>query len=136
MIQHINITLEAKPRGFHIITNEILSQLGTLPSTAVMHILIQHTSAGIMINEADDADVLIDFESIMNKIVPENMPFLKHTIEGPDDMPAHVKSAFVGHQLTIPIQNGKILLGTWQGIILAEFRNRGSARKLVVTICS
>jgi len=136
MIQHKHITLSAKPRGFHIITNEILSQLDSLPSTAVMHILIQHTSAGIMINEADDPDVLTDFESIMNKIVPENMSFLKHTIEGPDDMPAHVKSAFVGHQLCIPVQDGKLVLGTWQGIILAEFRNQGGARKLVVTISS
>ena len=134
MIQHINISLSPKSRGFHIITEEVLSQIGTLPEVGVFQLFIQHTSAGITLNEAADPDVLIDYEEIMNRIVPENLSFLKHTIEGPDDMPAHVKSSLIGHQLTIPIQNGSLVLGTWQGIILGEFRNRGGSRRLIVTI--
>ncbi|WP_273446758.1 secondary thiamine-phosphate synthase enzyme YjbQ, partial [Neolewinella agarilytica] len=95
---------------------------------------IQHTSAAITINEAADPDVLTDFESVFNHIVPENLPFLVHTMEGPDDMPAHIKAAMIGHSITVPITDGRLNLGTWQGIYLCEFRNRASGRRLVATV--
>ncbi len=127
-------TLSAKRRGYHIITNEIVSQMEDLPQVGILNLFIKHTSAAITINEAADPDVLTDFESIFNKIVPENMPFLTHTIEGPDDMPAHIKAAMIGNAVTIPITNGRLNLGTWQGVYLCEFRNSASGRKLVATI--
>lgn len=135
MVQQTNIVLTPRTRGFHIITHEVLSQV-TLPAKGIFQLFIQHTSAGITINENADPDVLDDFESFFNKIVPENMPFLKHTIEGPDDMPAHVKASMVGFSIDVPIVNGKLALGNWQGIYLCEFRNRASARKLIATILS
>jgi secondary thiamine-phosphate synthase enzyme len=127
-------TLSAKRRGYHVITNEVISQLGNLPQIGILTLFIKHTSAAITINEAADPDVLTDFESIFNKIVPENMPFLTHTIEGPDDMPAHIKAAMIGNTVTVPITNGRLNLGTWQGIYLCEFRNSANGRKLVATI--
>lgn len=131
----IEITLPPFPRGYHIITDSILSELqGKLPEVGVLHIFILHTSAAITINEAADPDVLTDFESIFNHIVPENLPFLKHTIEGPDDMPAHIKAAMIGNSITVPISNGRLRLGTWQGIYLCEFRNHARSRKLVCTV--
>ena len=133
--KHYNIQLPRHARGFHIITSEILSQL-TLPSSGVLHLFIQHTSAGLTINEAADSDVREDFESIFNKLVPENLPFLKHTMEGPDDMPAHIKASIVGSSISIPIINHKLALGTWQGIYLCEFRNNGGMRHLIATILS
>ncbi len=133
MVKHQHIQLEPKKRGYHIITNEVLSKI-ELPQNGILHLFILHTSAGICINENADPDVLTDFESIYNHIVPENLPFLKHTVEGPDDMPAHIKASMVGSSVSIPISNGKMILGTWQGIYLCEFRNRASGRKLVVTI--
>lgn len=132
VIQH-EITLPAFPRGFHLITDRILGQI-ELPDFGLLHVFIKHTSAAITINENADPTVLLDFESIFNKLVPEHMPFLKHTIEGPDDMPAHIKAALIGNSITIPITNGWPNLGTWQGIYLCEFRNHGGPRKLVVTI--
>ena len=126
--------LSARKRGYHIITNEVINQLGEMPQTGILTLFIKHTSAAITINEAADPDVLTDFESIFNKIVPENMPFLTHTIEGPDDMPAHIKAAMIGNTITIPISNGRLNLGTWQGIYLCEFRNSASGRSLVATI--
>ena len=136
MVVHIDIRLNRFERGFHIITDLIIDKIGSLPSVGVLHLFIKHTSAGLCINENCDPDVLTDFESFFNKIVPENMPFLKHTVEGPDDMPAHVKSAMVGHSISIPIKNNKLDLGTWQGIYLCEFRNHASPRNLVATIIS
>ncbi|MFT6334519.1 MAG: secondary thiamine-phosphate synthase enzyme [Saprospiraceae bacterium] len=133
-MQQREFTLPAKRRGYHIITNEVISQLGELPKMGMLYLFIKHTSAAITINEAADPDVLTDFESIFNKIVPENMPFLTHTIEGPDDMPAHIKAAMIGNTVTIPITNGRLNLGTWQGIYLCEFRNSANGRKLVTTI--
>ena len=133
--EHYNIQLPRYARGFHIITTEILSQL-TLPYSGILHLFIQHTSAGLTINEAADSDVRLDFESIYNKLVPENMPFLKHTMEGPDDMPAHIKASIVGSSISIPIINHNLALGTWQGIYLCEFRNNGGMRHLVATILS
>jgi len=136
MIEQKEFSLSAKSRGFHIITNEITNQLSELPKQGLLHLFIKHTSAGLTINENADPDVRTDFESIFNKIVPEDMPFLEHTVEGPDDMPAHIKTALVGQSLTIPITNGRLNLGTWQGIYLCEFRNRGGSRKIVATIYS
>lgn len=134
MIQHFPITLQAKSRGYHIITREILQTLPELPLNGLLNVFIHHTSAAITINEAADPDVLTDFESIFNHVVPENLPFLKHTIEGPDDMPAHIKAAMIGNSIQIPIIDGKLALGTWQGIYLCEFRNRGGQRRLTATI--
>lgn len=136
MIQHYNIRLTAKPRGFHLVTREILQALPPLPNEALLHLFIKHTSAGLTINENADADVRVDFESIFNKLVPENMPFLTHTLEGPDDMPAHIKASLVGSSVSIPITQGRLDFGTWQGIYLCEFRNRGGARNLVATLYS
>lgn len=135
MIQQTAIRLKPRSRGFHIITAEVLQQL-ELPEVGMLHLFIQHTSAGITINENADPDVLTDFESIFNKIVPEQMPFLTHTVEGPDDMPAHIKAAMLGSSVSIPITDGKLNFGTWQGIYLCEFRNRGGSRKLIATIYS
>ncbi len=133
MVQHFSIRLKARSRGYHIITQEVMSQLPEFPSSGMLQLFIQHTSAAITINEDADPDVRVDFESIMNKIVPENLPFLTHTIEGPDDMPAHVKAALIGNHLSIPIMDKKLVLGTWQGIYLCEFRNHAGGRKLVAS---
>jgi len=136
MAYQVEFSIPPQPRGYHVITNEIIRQLGELPKTGILHLFIKHTSAAITINEAADPDVLVDFESIFNHIVPENLPFLQHTIEGPDDMPAHIKAAMIGNSIQIPITNGRVNLGTWQGIYLCEFRNRAGARKMVATILS
>jgi len=133
-MRQIEFSLPAKPRGYHVVTHEILSALRTLPKIGLLHLFIQHTSAAITINESADPDVLTDFESIFNHIVPENLPFLTHTIEGPDDMPAHTKAAMIGHSISVPITDHRLNLGTWQGIYLCEFRNRAGSRKLVATI--
>jgi len=127
-------TLAPRSRGYHIITREVMNHLPTLPDVGLLHLFIQHTSAAITINEAADPDVLVDFESVFNHIVPENLPFLVHTLEGPDDMPAHIKAAMIGHSITVPITDGMLNLGTWQGIYLCEFRNRASGRKIVATV--
>ncbi len=134
MIQQVEFSLRAYRRGYHIITDEVTGQLPELPRMGLLHLFIKHTSAGLTINENADPSVRVDYESIFNHIVPENLPFLKHTIEGPDDMPAHIKSTLVGSSITIPITNGRLNLGTWQGIYLCEFRNHGGSRKLVATI--
>lgn len=134
MITQHSFALTPRSRGYHIITREVLSAIGSLPEQGLLNVYIKHTSAGLTINEAADPDVLIDFESFFNKIVPENEPYLVHTMEGPDDMPAHIKASMVGSSVTIPITDGKLNMGTWQGIYLCEFRNRGGSRKLVATI--
>jgi secondary thiamine-phosphate synthase enzyme len=134
MVKQINITLPAFNRGFHLIDHLILEACGNLPETGIMNIFILHTSAGICINENADPTVLMDFETVFNKLVPEGMPYYKHDMEGDDDMPAHIKSVMAGSSVTIPITNHKLNLGTWQGIYLCEFRNRGGNRKLVVSI--
>lgn len=136
MIKQNEFRLPAFARGYHIVTRDVLTALPDLPQTGLLHLFIKHTSAAITINENADPDVRTDFESIFNKIVPENMPFLTHTLEGPDDMPAHIKAAMIGNSLTIPISGGRLNLGTWQGIYLCEFRNRASGRYLVATIYS
>ena len=133
-MRQIEFSLRPKPRGYHVVTDDILDALDPLPKVGMLHLFIKHTSAAITINESADPDVLVDFESIFNHIVPENLPFLVHTIEGPDDMPAHIKAAMIGHSISVPISNYRLNLGTWQGIYLCEFRNRGGSRKLVATI--
>jgi secondary thiamine-phosphate synthase enzyme len=121
-------------RGFHLVTSEILRALPPLEGDGVLNIFIQHTSAGLTINENADPDVRADYELLFNRIVAENQPGLLHTIEGPDDMPAHIKSTLTGHSLSIPFANGQLMLGTWQGIYLCEFRNRATGRKIVATV--
>lgn len=134
MIQQIEITLKPVSRGFHLVTGEILRQLPKLPKTGLMNIFVKHTSCGLSINENCDPDVRDDMETIFNRLVPENRPDYLHTLEGADDMPAHAKSVLSGVSLTIPITNGRLNMGTWQGIYLNEYRSYGGARKLVVTI--
>ncbi len=136
MIQQYHIQLPEFRRGYHIITSHVESVLRELPQQGLVNIFIEHTSAGLTINENADPSVREDFETIMNRMVPENMPDYRHTLEGSDDMPAHVKSALMGSSLTIPIVNGRLGLGTWQGIYLCEFRNRGGSRRLTITVYS
>ena len=130
------ILLNPRQRGFHLITDEVLKHLPEVQEIEVgtMQVFIKHTSASLTINEDADPTVRYDFESHFNQMVPENAPYYQHTFEGPDDMPAHLKSSILGSSVNIPITNGKLNLGTWQGIYLCEHRNRGGSRKLVVTI--
>ena len=130
------IKLSAKSRGFHLVTEEVLEQLPELKEVNLgfLQVFIKHTSAGLTINENADPTVRDDFESHFNEMVPEDQPYYKHTMEGSDDMPAHIKAALLGTSLQIPITNGRLNLGTWQGIYLAEHRNHGGSRKLVLTI--
>ena len=157
MVQQIEITLKPKRRGFHLVTSEILSQLPKLPKTGIVNIFTKHTSCGLSINENCDPDVRVDMETIFNRLVPEmteqrepssslewpsrdgirqsqNRPEYEHTLEGADDMPAHAKSTLSGVSITIPITDGRLNLGTWQGVYFCEFRNYGGSRELVVTI--
>jgi len=134
MPSQVEFRLKAYPRGFHVITGEVLEHLPVLPQGGILHLFIKHTSAALTINENADPAVLTDFENVYNEIVPENMPFLTHTMEGPDDMPAHIKASMIGSSISIPITDGRLNLGTWQGIFLCEFRNSGGRRKLVATI--
>jgi len=136
MWAQIEITLPKHPRGFHIITNHIIKELPQIKviSAGLLHVFIKHTSASLTINEDADPTVRVDFESHFNETVPENAPYYRHTLEGSDDMPAHLKSAILGSSVTIPISDGKINLGTWQGIYLCEHRDRGGSRKIILTI--
>ena len=129
------LKLTAQPRGFRLITHEVVSGLPDLTDiqAGLLHLFLQHTSASLTINENADPDVPLDLESSLSDIAPESFPH-RHTCEGPDDMPAHVKSALLGCELTIPIQAGRLCLGTWQGIYLGEHRNRGGSRRVVATI--
>lgn len=129
------IELQPRSRGFHLITHEVEQALGPGPSVGVglLHLFLQHTSASLSINENADSDVPRDLESAFNTIAPEDFPY-RHTCEGPDDMPAHVKLSMLGCSLTIPIRDGRLCLGTWQGIYLCEHRNRGGRRRIVATI--
>jgi secondary thiamine-phosphate synthase enzyme len=136
MIRQVEITLSEYPRGFHLITREVLGHIGSLPKNGILHVFIKHTSAGLTINENADATVREDFERSFNHLVKEDEPFYRHTLEGGDDMPAHIKATLVGSSLMIPITDHKLNLGVWQGVYLCEFRNRGGRRKLVVTIYS
>ena len=134
MTQQYEITLPPFRRGFHLITHLIEQELGELPEKGVLHVFIKHSSAALTVNENADPTVRTDFESFFNELVPENHPMYRHTMEGPDDMPAHVKASMMGSSVSIPITRGRLHLGTWQGIYLCEFRNHGGSRKLVLTI--
>jgi secondary thiamine-phosphate synthase enzyme len=136
MIQQIEIILPVFKKGFHLITQIIEKNLPQMPETGLLHIFLKHTSAGIMINENTDPSVRWDFENILGKLFPENENIYSHSAEGKDDMPAHLKSAFTGQQLSIPITNHKLNLGIWQGIYLCEYRYNASPRKLILTIIS
>lgn len=129
------IRLEPRERGFHLVTSEIVQAIPELNEFQVglLHVFIQHTSASLSINENADPDVRQDMETAINLIAPESMPFV-HTCEGPDDMPAHVKSSLLGSSLSIPIRAGQLALGTWQGIYLCEHRNRGGTRRIMLTV--
>lgn len=136
MTNQIEILLPNFSRGYHLITHIIENQLPDLPDKGMINIFIQHTSAGLTINENADPSVRTDFETVFNKLIPENDSSYIHTMEGADDMPAHIKTSLTGNSLTIPITNNRMNLGIWQGIYLCEFRNRGGRRKLVITIYS
>lgn len=130
------LTLTPRARGFHLITEEIVRQLPELAdfTVGVAHVFICHTSASLTINENDSPDVRQDFERSFNQLVPENAPYYEHTIEGLDDMPAHIKASLLGSSINVPITDGRLNLGIWQGIYLCEHRNHGGARRIVVTI--
>jgi len=130
------IKLRPQSRGFHLITNEVLSQLPEIINFRIglAHLLLKHTSASLTLNENFDPDVRRDMESFFNHTVKENEPYYLHNSEGADDMPAHIKSSLLGTSLTIPISNGNFNLGTWQGIYLCEHRNHGGSRKLLITL--
>ncbi len=130
------ITLKARPRGFHLVTSEILSHLGELGNfhAGLCHLFLLHTSASLCINENTDPSVRHDFLAFTNELVPENEPYYTHTLEGSEDMPAHIKSSLYGQNLTIPINTGRLVLGTWQGIYLCEHRDFASNRKIYVTM--
>ena len=134
MVNHKEIRLKPFRRGYHLIDSEILSNLDPLPESGILTLFIKHTSAGLSINENADPSVRVDFEQIFNHIIPENLPFLTHTMEGPDDMPAHIKASMVGSSVSIPIINGRLDMGTWQGIYICEFRNNGGSRKIIASI--
>jgi len=134
MVLQFEFLLKQRNRGFHLITDEILKNIPTLPETGIMNLFLKHTSGALSINENADPDVRTDLNSIFNKLFPENEPYYTHTLEGRDDMPAHVKASIVGVSINIPITNGKLNLGIWQGIYLCEFRNNGGNRKIVATI--
>lgn len=129
------IQLAPHSRGFHLITQQVVEALPELNeiNIGLLHVFIQHTSASVAINENADPDVPADLESSFNSIAPEDFPY-EHTVEGPDDMPAHVKAALIGSSISVPVQRGSLCLGTWQGIYLCEHRNRGGKRRLVLTL--
>ena len=134
MWKHVEFELQSRKRGFHLITGEVLRNLPPLPKVGLLHLFIRHTSAGLSINENADPDVRVDMESIFNHLIKEREPYYQHTLEGDDDMPAHAKSSIIGTTVTVPITNGKLNLGTWQGIYLCEFRDYGGNRRIVATI--
>lgn len=129
------IRLSPQPRGFHLVTGEVLEALPELGgiSVGLLHLLIQHTSASLALSENASPEVRRDFEAWFEQAVPERAPYWTHTLEGPDDMPAHVKAALLGPTLTLPVAGGRLALGTWQGIYLCEHRDRGGARSVVAT---
>lgn len=134
MIEQTEITLRPYPRGIHLITSEVLRQLPRMPRTGILHLLIKHTSAALALNENADPDVRRDLAAIFDRMVPENAPYYLHSDEGSDDMPSHAKSVIVGSSLTIPVTEGRLNTGIWQGIYLCEFRNHGGSRRIVATI--
>ncbi len=130
------IELPPFSRGFHLIDDIIMSEIDTIPPTGILNLFIKHTSAALSINENADPSVRIDFESSLNHIVKENEAFYTHVYEGSDDMPAHIKASLIGSSVNIPISNGQLNVGTWQGIYLCEFRNYATSRRIVISIYS
>ena len=138
MIIQKEILLKSKAQGFHLITNEIISQVPEIKeiTAGIAHIFIKHTSASLTINENADPTVRSDMETYFNKIVPESATYFQHTLEGTDDMTSHIKASILGNSVTVPVSHGSFNLGTWQGIYLCEHRNHGGAREIIVTIIS
>ncbi|KGF64185.1 secondary thiamine-phosphate synthase enzyme YjbQ [Pseudomonas lutea] len=136
MWQQTLITLRARPRGFHLVTDEIVAGLRELRECRIglLHVWLQHTSASLTVNENADPAVRRDFERFFNRLVPQGRDGYEHDDEGPDDLPAHFKASLLGCQLTLPVTNGRLALGTWQGIYLGEHRDTGGARKVLVTL--
>ncbi|MGM3174599.1 secondary thiamine-phosphate synthase enzyme YjbQ [Dickeya lacustris] len=136
MWKQYDIRLKPRARGFHLITDEVLGQVTDLRNVNVglLHVFICHTSASLTVNENADPTVRQDFENFFNQLVPQDEPYYRHTYEGSDDMPAHLKSSLLGSSLTLPVRNGRLQVGTWQGIYLCEHRNHGGSRSLVVTL--
>ena len=134
MAVQVKFTLKPRRRGFHLITDEVLRQLPQLPLTGLLNLFVQHTSCALSICENWDPSVREDMESIYDRLIPENAPYYQHTLEGSDDMPAHAKCIITGVSINIPITDGRLNLGTWQGIYLGEFRNDGGSRQIVATI--
>ena len=130
----IEFKLKSRNRGCHLVTSEVLSALPPLPKCGILNLFIKHTSAALSINENADPDVRHDLDAALNDIVKERKPYYLHTLEGDDDMPAHIKASLIGSSLSIPITNGKLNMGIWQGIYLCEFRERASSRSIVATI--
>jgi secondary thiamine-phosphate synthase enzyme len=130
------VTLRPRSRGFHLITGEIERATESMKQLDIglLHIFIQHTSASLTINENADPTVRSDFESVFNRLIPENAPYYEHTLEGGDDLPAHIKSSLLGSELTVPVRSGRLCLGTWQGIYLCEHRDYGGSRTLILTL--
>ncbi len=137
-MQYFQTTLQLKeyPRGFHLITDQIIQAMPEIRriKTGLLHLFIQHTSASISLNENADPTVRTDLEAFINKLVPEHTPYFEHTYEGPDDMPAHIKASLIGSNITIPIKDGSLCLGTWQGVYLGEHRNYGGPRRVMITV--
>lgn len=136
MIQQREISLQGYKRGYHLITQIIERTFDDMPEKGLLHILVKHTSAGITINENADPSVRQDFATFIDDLVPESYSRFRHTLEGNDDMPAHLKASLIGQSITIPITHHRLNLGTWQGIYFCEFRNFGGTRKLVLTVYS
>ena len=130
------IRLKPYPRGFHLITDQVIEAIPELRAVGVglLQVFIKHTSASLTLNENADPTVRADFESHLNRMVPENAPYYRHTLEGPDDMPAHIKASLMGPAVSVPVTSGRLNLGTWQGIYLCEHRNAASGRRLVLTL--
>ena len=136
MLSQHHLQLPPLPKGCHLITRDIEACLGPLPDTGLLHVLIQHTSAALTLNENADPSVRQDFKSFLEHLVPENHPLYTHVFEGADDMPAHLLASLIGSSVTIPVSKGRLDLGTWQGIYLCEFRRYGGSRRLVLTLSS
>lgn len=136
MVDQKEFYLHSYPRGFHLVTNEIIKHLPNLPETGIVNLFLKHTSAALSINENADPDVTADMAKIFDRLVRERESYYEHVFEGDDDMPAHAKSTLAGVSLTIPVTNYRLNMGTWQGIYLCEFRNNGGSRKIVATIIS
>ena len=134
MIEQVEFSLKPRPRGFHLVTQEVVSHLPALPEKGLLHLFIKHTSCALSVNENYDPSVRSDMERIYNNLVKENQAYYTHVDEGADDMPSHAKCSLTGVSLSIPITGGRLNLGTWQGIYLCEFRDYGGPRKLIATI--